>query len=232
MSKKIGIVIADVDEFEPLCKRALSLGGEELKYFKRRAYTRKVNDSVSVLAVHSGIGKVNAAMAAMYLVESGCDLLFNIGLAGGISGVRRGELLIGNKFMEHDFDFTALGYELGEKPAQKYIYPAIGPLYDALANELGCGMGTVVTGDMFVNNAELHDRLRDMFGAYACDMEAAAIAGVAYLCSVPFVSVKRVSDDAGEDALTVYREMNINEGDSLSEISERCVEFLATQIAD
>ena len=43
----------------------------------------------------------------------------------------------------------------------------------------------------------------------SCDMETAAIASVAHFYSLPFASLRKVSDDAGNDAAEDYRELNI-----------------------
>ena len=54
----------------------------------------------------------------------------------------------------------------------------------------------------------LRDALKKDFGINACDMETAAIAYVASLSDTPFASLRRVSDDAGEDATEDYHDMN------------------------
>ena len=42
----------------------------------------------------------------------------------------------------------------------------------------------------------------------SCDMETAAIAYACNYSNVPFLSLRRVSDDAGNDAKADYRDMN------------------------
>ena len=42
----------------------------------------------------------------------------------------------------------------------------------------------------------------------SCDMETAAIAYVCDFANVPFLALRRISDDAGADAVDSYREMN------------------------
>ena len=82
----------------------------------------------------------------------------------------------------------------------------------------GIKSGTVVTGDSFVSNPEVRDMLERNFGAIACDMETAAIAYCCTAWNVPFVSLRRISDDAGETATTDYRSMNNLADSSLMQI--------------
>ena len=64
------------------------------------------------------------------------------------------------------------------------------------------------SGDCFICDDEVRNLLRDRFNAMSCDMETAAIAYVCNYSNVPFLAVRRVSDDAGNDAKEAYRDMN------------------------
>lgn len=215
---KIGIVVADNDEYAPLINYAKANGGKEkaLKFFCGHEIPFGNSKIRSVLC---GIGKVNAAVATTLLIEEGVDILLNFGLSGGIDGVSRGETVVATRFLEHDFDLTPLGYKIAEKPNQNYIYEADKRLVTLFQNVYkGIKTGAVVTGDSFICDPQVRDMLRDNFGAIACDMETAAIAYPAASFGVPFVSVRRVSDDAGESATSDYREMNNLADSSLMEI--------------
>lgn len=215
---KIGVVIADLDEYKPFA--------ESVKRFAPRKYAFYNNDALSfdydgyeIICLFSGVGKVNAAAAAMHLVDIGCSYILNFGLSGGISGVKRSEVNIPDKFLEHDFDLTLIGYKPCEKPWQKYVYSSDGFLKNAVLGVFGdLSGGTAVCGDRFICRKEDRDFLKDTFDATTCDLETGAIASVCDFASVPFLSIRRVSDDAGDDALSSYRNMNINEGTALADI--------------
>lgn len=224
--KIIGIVIADSEEYAPLEAYAKSVSGKCFSGFSHPMFSMDM-DGVRVIGICAGIGKVNAAAAAMYLIAEGCNVIFNIGYAGGVSAVKRSDIIVGERFLEHDFDLTSIGYKFAEKPAQEYIYSANGRLVKALSHELNVKCGTVVTGDRFINDNLIRDKLKNLFDANACDMEAAAVAYAAVSCGIPFASVKIISDDAGDDALDSYREMNSNEGESLCSIALRCLKVIA-----
>ncbi|MBQ1279388.1 MAG: 5'-methylthioadenosine/S-adenosylhomocysteine nucleosidase [Acutalibacteraceae bacterium] len=223
MEFKIGVVVADLDEFLPLLDAVKAYDAEQFDYYNRKA-VRFYIDGCQIVCVHCGIGKVNAATAAMYLIQNGVNTVLNYGLSGGVSGVRRGEIVLPDRFLEHDFDLTAIGYKPCEKPSQKYIYDADSYISECILGAIGdlC-RGTAVCGDRFICNSADRDFLSQTFGATSCDMETAAIASVCDMADIPFASVRRISDDAGESALESYRDMNINEGDTLSSIFIKCL---------
>lgn len=215
---KIGIIIADADEYKPFEDEALKHNGEKYNFLGRKAYRYFVDERVEVISVLCGIGKVNAAAAAMHLVDKGCNVILNYGLSGGISGIRRNEITLPDKFLEHDFDLTVIGYKPCEKPLQKYIYGADQKLLNMFKELIPYAkVGTAVSGDRFVCDDDLRNSLASDFGAMSCDMESAAIAYVCEFANVPFLAVRRISDDAGNNAAELYDE--INNGDQ----TELCV---------
>ena len=48
-------------------------------------------------------------------------------------------------------------------------------------------------------------------------METAAIAYIASRSGIPFISLRKISDDAGDDAVSSYTEMNNTSDTSLSD---------------
>ena len=209
---KIGIVVADIEEYKPLADFAQKGEYNDYSFLGRKGHSFKVksgNSEAEVISILCGIGKVNAAAVAAHFVDIGCDVIMNYGLSGGISSVRRGDICICDRFLEHDFDLTGIGYKPCEKPLQKYIYGSDDGI-NGIAKKIipNVKIGTAVSGDSFVCDDFLRDSLKNNFGAMSCDMESAA---EAYICSeagVPFCAVRRISDDAGEEATENYRSMN------------------------
>ena len=120
--KKIGIIVADSDEFAPLEENIKRGKYTEKTFLKRRIIEFKIGDT-ELCAMLCGIGKVNAAAGAAHLVDIGCEIILNYGLSGGISGVRRGEICLCTEFLEHDFNLTTIGYKPCEKPGQEsFVY--------------------------------------------------------------------------------------------------------------
>lgn len=218
---KVGIVVADLDEYKPLASCIEAGEHSEYSVLGRQGHKFNItteNGSAEVISVLCGIGKVNAAAVTMHLVDIGCDYIFNFGLSGGISGICRGQITAPDKFLEHDFDLSGIGYKLCEKPSQEYIYSADEKLL-SVANSIvnSLKFGTAVTGDHFICDAAVRDNLKENFNAMSCDMETAAIAYVCNFAKVPFLALRRVSDDAGESATESYREMNSQDDTLLSD---------------
>lgn len=219
---KIGIVVADSDEYSPLEEYITKGEYSDYSFLGRKGHSFFINDGnnkAEVIAILCGIGKVNAATAATHLVDIGCNILLNFGLSGGISGVKRGDITIPDRFLEHDFDLSGIGYKLCEKPSQKYIYSADKELIDTFKEIFpDAKLGTAVSGDCFVCDEELRNTLKEQFSAMSCDMETAAIAYVCDFAHIPFLSLRKISDDAGADADTLYREMNTTADAVLSDL--------------
>ncbi|MEE0946461.1 MAG: 5'-methylthioadenosine/S-adenosylhomocysteine nucleosidase [Acutalibacteraceae bacterium] len=202
--KNIGVIVADAGEFEPLIEQLPK--SENIGYFGRDCYTFELNGN-KIYILLCGIGKVNAAAAAMYLYGKNCEIILNYGYSGGISGVKKGDVVIADSFLEHDFDLVCLGYKPCEKPEQEYIYKADSELC-AMLKEIctSAKTGPAVSGDCFVSDNKLRETLKELYSAMSCDMETAAIASVCYQTGMRFAAIRQISDDAGDDASSSYRE--------------------------
>ena len=117
--------------------------------------------------------------------------------------------MVGNEFVQHDFDATGLGYEKGHICGQPVVLPVFGDLtarFCTLHPELKTGR--LASGDAFVCSQEKKRELCGHFGALACDMESSAVALTCLRSRVPFLVVRQAADDAGDQAAQVYREIN------------------------
>ena len=219
MIQKIGILFADCMEYLPFLNIAKEHGGSQLLRRGNRSISFSLptkTGRVVVVGVECGTGKVCAASAAAFLIaDDRVDYLFNAGLSGAISGVRRGDFVLGSSFVECDFDMTVLGYKLGEKPGgMPYIYDA-DPALLSLAKADDVTVGRLGTGDLFLSDPVRKELFSRTFGLTAFDMESAAIAGVCNRCGVPFLSLRQISDDADDASGASYREMNERADDEL-----------------
>jgi len=218
---KVGIVVADVDEYAPFESEIEKGEYEKYSFLGRKGHKFIVNKDgkcAQVISILCGIGKVNATAAAMHLVDIGCNIILNYGLSGGVSGISRGEIFAPDNLLEHDFDLSGIGYKLCEKPSQKYIYNSDTELLSVAKRLIkGLKIGTAVSGDHFICDNSVRDTLKENFGAMSCDMETAAIAYVCDFSKTPFLALRKISDDAGSDATEDYREMNTSGETQLSE---------------
>lgn len=164
---------------------------------------------VDVILLRSGIGKVNAAMSTTILLEKyKPDYIINTGSAGGLNpNLNVGDAVISSEVRHHDVDVTAFDYEYGQVPQLPAAFLAdekLMAIAEAAANEMDhfqIVRGLIVTGDSFMEDSErvafIQTKFRDI---QAVEMEAAAIAQVAYRFSVPFVIIRSLSDIAGKQS--------------------------------
>jgi len=163
----------------------------------------------NIVLLKSGIGKVNAAMSTTILIERyHPDLIINTGSAGGLNPeLNVGDLVISDDVFHHDVDATVFGYAYGQVPQMPAAYHADERLIhvaEEAANSLEgiqVRKGRIASGDSFMNDPDRVQMIAEKFpGLQAVEMEAAAIAQVAYQYGLPFVIIRALSDIAGKDS--------------------------------
>lgn len=208
--KKIGVILADTQEYLPFIRFYSHMPSEEFLVGTNKTTVYK-NGEKEIIAIHCGIGKVNAANAAAALIyRFGCDIILNAGLSGAVSGLRREDLVAGSTYVECDFDLTAIGYDLGVKPDEESVHKADEKLlaYATTLEDFHVKQGALGTGDIFLSDTKKKNLYKNVFGIKAFDMESAAIAAVCSKNNVSFLSVRKISDDADDASVEDYREMN------------------------
>ena len=156
----------------------------------------------------SGVGKVNAAIAAQKMIDFfGVEKIINSGVAGALSDkLGIADIVIADKVVQHDMDTSALGDPAGMISDINMIYlPADARICAALKESvedtgIGCEIGTIASGDQFVSDGEIKNRIVQKFGAKSCEMEGGAIGHVCYVNNVPFGVLRAMSDGADDGA--------------------------------
>ena len=160
-----------------------------------------------VAVVTSGVGKVQAArcaQAAILIFQP--ELLIHVGVAGGVGrGIKTGDVVVASDLVEYDFDLSGLNEGVGQFCSCDGATSRA--LFSAAQQVLDSGqayLGRIATGDTFVADSVAAARLRDTFGALACEMEGAAVARVCEANQVPCGVVRAISDNANESAGADY----------------------------
>lgn len=223
MVKKIGLVFADEMEFAPFETYAQSQKNyQEETYYNLPLCTFQMEREERVLelvGVQCGIGKVNAAFAAtMLIAQMGAEIILNAGLSGAVANLCREDFVAGTTYIECDFDLSGIGYKKGEKPNQTYLYKADETLLNLALKSEGILARPLGTGDFFLADKVRKEEIYQTFGVDAFDMETGAIACVCDKMKVPFLSLRKISDDADESATSHYREMNERQETSLTQV--------------
>ena len=165
------------------------------------------------VVVQCGVGKVNAAMCAQILCACfDVTHLVNTGIAGSLCAeLDIGDLVVSRDAMYHDFDCVHFGYEMGKVPGMDVVaFPADEKMMEyafAAAEMVNPGhtkIGRVASGDLFVAEKNVKNRIIEKTGAVCTEMEGAAIAQTAYRNKVPFVILRAISDKADDSAEMDY----------------------------
>ena len=169
-----------------------------------------------VVVVRSGIGKVNAGMCTQILADVfGVEAVINTGIAGSLNNdVNIGDIVLSTDVVQHDMDATGFGYRKGQIPQMPVFFFNADDNLRRLAAEVCKEVnpdiqvfeGRIASGDQFVCDQDVKNRIVSEFSAYATEMEGAAIGQAAYLNEIPFLVVRAISDKADGSAQMDYSE--------------------------
>ena len=185
---------------------------KEYSIFNLTFYEGKIN-GISCVLVESGIGKVNAARTTQILIDNiKVDYIFNIGVAGGIDkSLKVGDIVLGEKLVQHDFDITAFNHAKGFIPgvgesvsADEYLLQVSSKVFDD--EKIPSKIGVIASGDIFCTEAWMSEKINTKFNALCVEMEGASIAQVCYLSHVPFLIIRSISDVPNNDNVVTYEE--------------------------
>lgn len=205
MSKVIGIIGAMDDEVNGLIEK---LQDTEKMTRASMEFNKGTIGGKTVVVVKSGIGKVNAAICTQILIdEYKVAAIINTGAAGSLENkINIGDIVIGDKAIQHDMDAVDFGFPLGQVPFMPMEFVGDKNLADIAENvckkvsDVNVFRGLIVSGDEFVAKKERKDWIKNNFDALCTEMEGAAIAQCAYLNNVPFLILRAISDKADDSA--------------------------------
>lgn len=196
---RIGIIGAMQMEVDGL---KAAIRGAKTETISGVKYTAGTLCGREVVVAACGVGKVFAAVCAEAMIlRFGVSALLNTGVAGGLDPLLTvGNIVVADAVVQHDMNTTAIGDVRGLLSGLGIVrvptdHTLSGTLETA-AREAGLAVrrGTVASGDLFVAKESTKARIRDEFGAVACDMESAAVGTVAHLNGVPFAILRATSD--------------------------------------
>ena len=208
--EKVGIIFAMEEELLAL-KEYLVLE-KEYNIFNLTFYEGKIN-GIDCVLVESGIGKVNAARTTQILIDNiKVDYIFNIGVAGGIDkSLKVGDIVLGEKLVQHDFDISAFNHVKGFIPGvgesvstDEYLLSVSSKVFED--ENISHKKGVIASGDIFCTETWMSEKINNKFNALCVEMEGASIAQVCYLSHVPFLIIRSISDVPNNDNVITYEE--------------------------
>ena len=146
-----------------------------------------------------GIGKVNAAIGAVEMIDNYApDLIISTGVAGGADvNMEVTDVVVGTDYCYHDV-YCGDDCQYGQVMGMPVKFAASADLIEK-AQHLDCKTpvhaGPIVSGDWFVDSQDKMKTILSKFPtAKAVDMESCAIAQTCHIYNVPFISFRVISD--------------------------------------
>ena len=207
--KRIGLIFPMVEEIDAF-RKYINIT-KEYNVFDLKFY-EGISNNVLCVMVQCGVGKVNASRATQMLIDrANVDYIFNVGVAGGLSEkLSVGDIVIGEKLVQHDFDITAFNHEKGFIP-DIGIYIDTDPYLKKIAEtilervkDINTFKGVIASGDIFCTDLKMSEKIKSKFNALCVEMEGASIAQVCYLSKVPFLILRSISDVSNNDNVITY----------------------------
>lgn len=207
--KKVGIIVAMEEEQEEILKIMTNIEEKDIKGLNFKIGQIEKNN---IIVVKCGVGKVNAARVTQILIDIfNTELIINVGAAGALNPfLDIGDIVIGEKLIQHDFDITAFDHDKGYiTGVGDYIYSDAQTIekFKKLSDNLSESnykviTGTIATGDIFCTDVVMKNKIYSKFDADCVEMEGAAIAQVCYLDKIPFIVIRSISDSPnGKNAI-------------------------------
>jgi len=222
-----GIIAAMKEEMEEIKKIMTNI--QEKKIYELKFIIGEIK-SADIVLVECGVGKVNSARVTQILIDNfpELDIIINVGSSASANEeFDIGDIVIGEKLVQHDFDITAFGHKKGYisnvgENIQSNL-ELIQKMNDVISNlpdsKCKAKIGTIVSGDIFCTDVNLKNNIRKEFNADAIDMESAAIAQVCYLDNKPFIIIRSISDKPNGNNEVTFEEF-------LGLASKRCAMIL------
>ena len=139
----------------------------------------------------------NAAAATQHAIQSGADVIINIGVAGGLEpSIEVADIYEVDSAVQYDFDLSAVnGTMVGtlDERSTPYIPLSVTGKYPAKS---------IGTGDKFNDSDDDNDLLMNVLTCSLRDMECAAVAHVCERAGVKCVAFKCITDVRGKGAMT------------------------------
>ena len=173
-----------------------------------------VTEGIECAAVYSRTYETGRKLAD----EFGVDAVINTGIAGSLNAkINIGDIVISTDVVHHDMDAVNFGYAPGQIPqmdvfsfeADEELANKAEKVCREVNPEIQVFKGRVVSGDQFISDHQVKERIIQLFDGYCTEMEGAAIAQAAWLNKVPYLVIRAISDKADGSAEMDYSEFEM-----------------------
>ncbi|MBQ8540264.1 MAG: 5'-methylthioadenosine/adenosylhomocysteine nucleosidase [Clostridia bacterium] len=205
----IGIICAMQIEIDKINE---AIENKETEVVSGVTFTRGTLFSKEVVTAVCGVGKVFAAICAeAMIIKYSPEVIINTGVAGTLTKeLNICDVAVSEYVVQHDMDTSPLGDPVGllsginivKIPADYAVAEKIAACVERIG--LKSVIGTIASGDQFINSADKKSYIASAFNAIACEMEGGSIGHVCYVNKTPFAVIRAISDGAGDDSHMDY----------------------------
>ena len=199
----IGAMDVEVDGIKKNIENCITEEISGIKFCYGKIYGK------DVVIAKSGEGKVNSAMTTQTMImRFKPDFIVNSGVAGGLHpDMKVMDIAIAESVCQHDFDISPLGYKPGYIPQVEKVEmkcdDKLNELIENCAKKIcdnNIYKGIIASGDQFIASDAQRNKIKNIFGAIAAEMEGASIGHVCTLNNTKFTVLRVISDNADGSA--------------------------------
>ena len=208
----IGILCAMDRELEELLEQIEQPMRRKMSGYE---YVEGVLCGKKVVLCKCGIGKVNAAVCAQTMIMTWpLKLVINSGVAGALrEPFEIGDICVAKDVVQHDVDTSAIGDPVGFVSTVNQTYFrcaewAVSGILRAAkeVEDVRVLPARIASGDQFVHEQGVKNRIVRLFDASACEMEGGAIAQVCFINGVDCAVIRAISDSSSGKHQMEYQE--------------------------
>lgn len=179
----------------------------EIEQFIKMFHLKKIDDkeiytgtydNKNLIVANSGIGKVNSGAMTQYLIDHyPINYIINSGCAGSLKeDVKLLDTVISSTVTYHDFEpVRVMAFSVPDEGMIKADKKLIGIAEQAMGTE-PYYIAPICSGDCFVTDSIMRDKIYNKTGAYAVDMESGSIGHICRKNNIPFIAIRTISDFA------------------------------------
>ena len=228
----IGLITAMNCELEAI--KELLENEKEETYFSQKYYSGTISGK-EVTMVEGGVGKVASAITCTRLIEKfHCDMILNIGTAGGIKDFENVlDMVIVDRMTYHDWVSETINNLPSNFVNAEYVFNSDEKLVETARktadsiDDHKVFVGSIVSGDAFISQDSQVEFIQEHFPeAIACDMESASIGHVCSMYDIPFVIMRSLSD------IVIKKDNDIDFLTYVKKASERAAAFTVKFLAN
>ena len=145
------------------------------------------------------------------------------------------DFVISTEVAYHDVDVQIFGYKIGQIPEQEQFFIADKNMVQSALNvaesssfakEHKFVKGRIASGDQFIADKATKDKIIQNFEPMCVEMEGASVAQVCYLCNIPFLIIRSISDTPNNNNAVMFDEFLEKASKKVAEVMIKLIEKL------